>query len=103
MVAELIFSKLSAVNLKKYSANGDFCETFKTGFIKSTIAQKMKLFIEDFFSKCDQIRKKLQIWSHLLKKSLVENLIFYAVHLYESGFISSQCSVSIPTLSALEM
>ena len=35
--------------------------------------------INDFFSKCDQIRWKLRIWSHLLKKFLMENLIFYAV------------------------
>ena len=37
---------------------------------------KMKFSIKDFFSKCDQIRRKLRIWSHLLKKSLMENLIF---------------------------
>ena len=40
-------------------------------------AQKMKFSIKDFFSKYDQIRKKLQIWSHLLQKSLMENFIFY--------------------------
>ena len=39
----------------------------------------MKFSITDFFSKCDQIRRKLRIWSHLLKKSLIENFIFYAV------------------------
>ena len=27
-------------------------------------------------SKCDQIRRKLRIWSYLLKKSLMENFIF---------------------------
>ena len=42
-------------------------------------AQKMKLSIKDFFSKCDQIRKKLRIWTHLLKISLMENFIFCAV------------------------
>ena len=42
-------------------------------------AQKMKFFIEDFFSKCDQIRRKLRIWSHLLKKCLMKNFIFCAV------------------------
>ena len=42
-------------------------------------AQKMKFFIKDFFCKCDQIRRKLRIWSHLLKKSLMENFIFCAV------------------------
>ena len=39
----------------------------------------MNLFDKDFFSKCDQIRKKLRIWSHLLKKSLMENFIFCAM------------------------
>ena len=39
----------------------------------------MKFSIKDFFSKCDQIRSKLRIWSHLLKKSLTENFIFCAV------------------------
>ena len=39
----------------------------------------MKFFIKDFFSKCDQMRTFLQIWSHLPKKSLTENLIFSAV------------------------
>ena len=32
-------------------------------------AQKMKFSIQDFFRKCDQIHRKLRIWSHLLKKS----------------------------------
>ena len=40
------------------------------------IAQKMKFSIKDFFSKSDQIPRKLRIWSHLLKKSLMENLLF---------------------------
>ena len=41
----------------------------------------MKFFIKDLFSKCDQICSSLRIWSHLLKKSLVENFIFCAVKL----------------------
>ena len=39
-------------------------------------AQKMKFSIKDFFSKCDQIHSLLLIWSHLLKKSFIENFIF---------------------------
>ena len=39
----------------------------------------MKFFIKYFFSKCDQIRKKLRIGSHLLKKPLLENFIFWVV------------------------
>ena len=41
--------------------------------------QKLKFSIKDFFSKCNQIRRKLRIWLHLLKKSLMENFIFCAV------------------------
>ena len=44
----------------------------------STTSQKMKFSIKDFFGKCDQIHRKLRIWSHLLKKYLIENLIFCA-------------------------
>ena len=39
----------------------------------------MKFSIKDLFSKCDQIRSSLRIWSHLLRKSLMKNLIFCAV------------------------
>ena len=42
-------------------------------------AQKTKFSIKDFFSKCVQIRKKVRIWLHLLKKSLMEKFIFSAV------------------------
>ena len=42
-------------------------------------AYKMKFSIKDFFSKCDQIRIFLWIWSHLLKKPLMEDFIFCAV------------------------
>ena len=44
------------------------------------IAQTVKFFIKDFFSKCTQIRSFLRIWSHLLKKSLMGNFIFCAVN-----------------------
>ena len=33
-----------------------------------------EVLIKDFFSKCDQIRRKLWIWSHLLKKSFNRKL-----------------------------
>ena len=42
----------------------------------------MKLSIKDFFSKCDLIHRKLRIWSHLLKKSLMENFIFCQVIIF---------------------
>ena len=46
---------------------------------KILTAQKMKFSIKDFFSKSDQICRKLRIWSHLLKKSFMENFVFCAV------------------------
>ena len=42
-------------------------------------AQKMKFSLRDFFSRCDQIRNFLRIWSHLLMKPLMENFIFCIV------------------------
>ena len=36
-----------------------------------------KFSIKDFFSKWDQIYRKLQIWSHLLKKSITERFNFF--------------------------
>ena len=53
------------------------CQNLKHNAIT---AQKMKFPIKNFFSNCDQIRGFLRICSHLLKKSLMENFIFYAVH-----------------------
>ena len=41
--------------------------------------QKRKFFIKDMFCKCNQIRRKLRIWSYLLKKSLMKNFILCAV------------------------
>ena len=58
-------------------------------------AQKMKFSIKDFFSKCDQIRSFLQILSHLLKKSLMENLIFCEVQ----GIIYNN-QLKLPNISA---
>ena len=37
------------------------------------------MFIKDFFSKRDQILSKLRVLPHLLKKSLIENFIFFEV------------------------
>ena len=40
---------------------------------------KTEVFHQGFHRKCDQIHRKLQIWSHLLKKFLMKNFIFGAV------------------------
>ena len=44
--------------------------------LRTCTAQKMKFSIKDFFNKCDQIRSFLRIWSHSLKKSLMETSFF---------------------------
>ena len=57
-------------------------------------AQKMKFSIKYFFSKCDQIRWEIKTWSHLLKKSLMENFILCAVKyiLKTSSFFEDSAS-----------
>ena len=48
-------------------------------------AQKIRFSIKNFFSKCDQIHSLLLIWSHLLKKSFIENFI-----LVQCGFCRNE-------------
>ena len=73
--------------------------------------KKIEFSIKDFFSKCDQIRSFLRIWSHLLKKFLMENIIFWCSIILENksnvslNFQSSSLhdigivSVCVPTSS----
>ena len=56
-----------------------FCETVVSGIFVNL--QTMKFSIKDFFNKHNQIRKRGEVWSHLLKKSLMENFSFWAVSL----------------------
>ena len=58
-----------------------FLEKIFTTILIQITAQKMKFSIKDFFSKCDQIRRKLRIWTNLLKKPWMENLIFPVIKL----------------------
>ena len=67
--ATLLITDLFVDNFKRLRVNSH----------KHLTAQKMNFPITDFFSKCDQIRSLLQIWSHLLKKSVMEKFIFCAV------------------------
>ena len=47
--------------------------------LEITLHKKMKFFIKDLLSKCNQIRSFLWIWSHFLKNLLMENFIFCSV------------------------
>ena len=63
----------------------EYCEIFKNKFFNRTPPvllkldsplKKMKFSIKYFFSKWDQTHSFLRIWSHLLKKSLIETSFF---------------------------
>ena len=54
------------------------CRSSMENAIFTWSVQKLKFSIKNFFSKCDKIDRKLRIWSHLLKKSLMKNFIFFA-------------------------
>ena len=56
-----------------------YFDAFLNDVIAFCTAQEMKFSIKDFFSKCDKILSFLRIWSHLLKKLLMENFIFCAL------------------------
>ena len=59
----------------------------------------MKFSNKDFCSKYDQIRSFMRIWSHSLKKSLMENFIFCAVN---PADISQRLSESMHISRSLE-
>ena len=61
--------------LKKYQKNTD--KSLQD--LGTLTAQRLKFHIKDSFSKRDQILSFLRIWSHLLKKSSMQNFIFYTV------------------------
>ena len=76
-------------------------------------AQKMKFSIKDFFDKCDQVCSFMWIWSHLLKKSLMENFFFCAFHIisyhiilhilcFHLSYFEIQCSVQKVFLEILQ-
>ena len=52
----------------------------------------MKFSIKEFFNKCDQIRRKQRIWSHLMKKSLMENFIFVSFQSDRAAFLNKSKS-----------
>ena len=60
--------------------------TFIEMVLLSLHTQK-KFSIRDFISKCDRIRRKLRIWSHLLKKFLIESFIFVLCMVVRISFL----------------
>ena len=72
----IVSKPFPSFGIKIYSSLYSLC-TFSIK--KLTLHKKTKFSIKDFYNKCDQICSFLRIWSHLLKKSLMENFLFCAV------------------------
>ena len=53
----------------------------------------MKFSNKSFFSKCDQIDRKLRIWSHLLKKFLMKTSCFAQGNLNLHWFVGLEISL----------
>ena len=67
------------VNSRKWVGGSRTPAISKMDLFVTITVLKMKFSTKDFFSNCDKVRRKLRIWSHLLKKSLMENFIFCVV------------------------
>ena len=74
-------SDKALLTVDKWTSNQWLNDRVKLMTTSNITGQKVKLSIKDFFKKCDQIRKKMRIWSHLLKKSLMGNFINCAVYI----------------------
>ena len=65
------------------------CQIVTVKSFQTTLHKKLRFFIKDFCSNCDRFNSFLRIWSHLLKKSLMKNIIFCAVPIFP---FSSPCN-----------
>ena len=88
--------RLFLVHFQLFYGPGSYYEktVFRSGLFRSDLnwvskdfkwantAQKIKFSIKDFSSKCDQIRRFLRTWSHLLEKPIMENFIFCVVKVF---------------------
>ena len=71
-----------SIEITIFEINENVALTFsRKVFFAKSLHKHWSFSIKDIFSKCDQIRRKLRIWSHFLRKSILENFIFCAVNL----------------------
>ena len=85
MIKIIIFFTISVDLSMKYIQEIQMKIDVPRPFLSESTAQKMKFYIKDFFSKCDQICRKLQIWSHYQrnlywKSSLFVVLLFLVIY-----------------------
>ena len=64
-------------------------QQFSVYLLAQINTQKMNFSVKNLFSKCDHIRIKLRIYSHLLNKSLTEKFIFCVLNII--GFTTEYC------------
>ena len=64
-------------------------------YLRKPMHKKMNFSVKNLFSKCEHIRIKLRIYSHLLNKSLTENFIFCVVNII--GFTTESCKFFFKT------
>ena len=76
-VTDPVLKILSNNNNLLQNVSGNFTYLFQPHCTHT----RKKFSIKDFSSKCGKFRSFLRIWSHLLKKSLMENFIFCEVSL----------------------
>ena len=62
--------------IRTYNQIFKLVEILRLFLQKKTLIQKIKFSIKDFFSKCDQIRSFLWIWSHFFEKIVNGKLHF---------------------------
>ena len=91
MLCSALYKKLGT------SSENLYCPPIFNSFSATT--QKMEFSIKNVFDQCDQMRNFLRIWSHLLKKPLMENFIFWAIcttgHLIKEVAYSRRLSCSL--------
>ena len=82
----LLWQLIALTRKSKFQVHDIHDSKFKTDIQEIKPAKYLELHctknedsIMDSFSKCDKIRSFLRIWSHLLKKSVMENFIFCVV------------------------
>ena len=71
--------KVSLNNMLFYCYLQSWRNSMLQSYDNGITARKQKFTIKNFFSKYEQIRRKIWICSHLLKKILIRNLFFCAV------------------------
>ena len=76
------FAKICLTLDAEFSGKSYFCnflEHLEREIYQNSNINSYTFSIKNFLSKCDQICSFLQIWSHLLKKFVMENFIFCVI------------------------